>query len=182
MKQKDRRERLKEMHAAERARKDEANALRRQQEAARAVRTAVVRAAAKWWADQLRSSAGFDNGDNPHCEEGVKVVTLVEMGRNKHQQHNTPEVIDQFEVALSSYLYWFVTIFGRIGVFMDYDPCTIIADAAMISGAKTDITSLSSFSQMWVSRESVMAKAGYGAQFTELELVKDEPSSAQAVA
>ena len=127
-------------------------------------------AAAKWWADVLRSGARFDNGDNSAA--GGLAGAMALLSRPKF----AAEVLDKFEAELRAGMArrfndlggWSAEqpdwgSYGRC-VSVDYGPCQVLSDAlARAGGRDNGITCFPWKTVMWVDPGKVTVRHGYAA-------------------
>ena len=122
----------------------------------------LAKKAAKWWADQLRSGAKLDHGDNSLT--GNMTQALAYMSQDAERQGQTTEQIDTFESALAEILLETEPKF--VGV--DYHPDITLQQAADTAGLGLGMTTLPWKTSMHFKGEAVFVSCGYGAPSKEL--------------
>lgn len=127
-----------------------------------------ISAAAKWWADQLRTKPKHDNGDATHALLYSLVSAVTKL--------NPPEVADRFEVILRGKLAaqindgksWYPEEPNRAsynrGVYVDYHAPPVLMDSlAEAGGEGGDMMTFPCKTSMWINPGKVIVKNGYGA-------------------
>jgi len=121
-----------------------------------------AKAAAKWWADQLRGVAPLDNGDA--SETGTMTYVLAAMLQDVEKAKQDGAGIDRFEAELAGII---MTQQPRqIGV--DYHPDYCLAQAAAAAGLPLGMSTLPWKTQMIFEGDAVKVACGYGANFIEI--------------
>ncbi|HVL13594.1 MAG TPA: hypothetical protein VM529_13585 [Gemmata sp.] len=132
-------------------------------------------AAAKWWADVLRSGAKFDNGDDSSA--GGLAGAMAMLSRPEF----AADVLDKFEAELRAGMArWFNDrggwsveqpdwgSYGRC-VSVDYGPCRVLSDALTRAGGRGNgITCFPWKTVMWVDPGKVTVRYGYAAPVTTI--------------
>jgi len=126
----------------------------------------IAKKAAKWWADQLRGNAKFDNDDDSVQSGMASRMTMMCQAREKKRQ--TPEQIDAFESNLEE----MIMCSGPQTILVDYDPCVLLSDAAEKAGLKLGKSTLPWKTVMWVGvdkEDEVWVECGHGAPRERLD-------------
>lgn len=119
--------------------------------------------AAKWWADQLRSPAKLDNGDE--SLSGAMTFALATMLQESERKGLQNDKIDAFEKELAIMLQ---TKGDKFILGVDYHPDKILHDAGTAAGLDLGMTGLPWKTVMWIDNNTVTVKCGYGAQIEEI--------------
>ena len=116
----------------------------------------MARFASTWWADQLRGTAHWDNGDNSRT--GQTTALLAMTVQSMESRKRSPESVDRFEEILYKKLLEYTSFC----VSVDYNPCKILGDALQEAECK-GWSSLPIKTQMFfMFDDSIQVSLGYG--------------------
>lgn len=129
------------------------------------MQTELARRAAKWWADHLRNGAKMDNGATD--PSNLMAQSLAGLLQTKERSVRSDAQIQAFEDALYHRYLGLTGNYERMGD-CDYDPCSLLVDAAKEADCDLGMASLPWKTSMLFRNGRVEVKCGYGQLFEAL--------------
>lgn len=139
------------------------------------IKPKVARAAANWWAQQLRDEDPLvDNGD-------LEQSMLGSVAREKALDKITSEQISEFEEILTEKIQQ-ERIRGRDRyIKCDYGPPKILAEAAEEAGIESVRSAFPWKTGMWIETNRVLVSEGYNSDREEIYSTSEWPPAVDAV-
>ena len=139
------------------------------------IKPEVARAAASWWARQLRD-------DNPDVDNGdLMQSALGSLNRKNALDGVTPEQVTEFEENLvKTLLDEEIRGMDRY-IACDYGPPAILAEAAEDAGIESVGSVFPWKTGMWIEENRVLVSEGYGADREEIYTTPEWPPATDAV-
>lgn len=126
----------------------------------------VIITAATWWADKLRKRQPHSNGDNSASSIFACIFADIGMKNVTEDQYNVFEralavgIEDQYKKYLEN------LNFPNIYVGCDYDPCSVLAEAADKAGIPT--LNFPYKTHMQITKNEVFVADGYGKPYVAI--------------